>query len=54
MPEQPLRATENLRKTLAAGITTVRDVGSGDFVDVGAGLRIGDHARLLGDDLEDV
>ena len=35
IPEQTLRATENLKKTLAAGITTVRDVGSGDFVDVG-------------------
>jgi imidazolonepropionase-like amidohydrolase len=35
IPEQTLRATENLKKTLAAGITTVRDVGSSDFVDVG-------------------
>jgi imidazolonepropionase-like amidohydrolase len=30
-----LRATENTRKTLLAGITTVRDVGSSDFIDVG-------------------
>jgi imidazolonepropionase-like amidohydrolase len=35
IPEQALRATENLKKTLAAGITTVRDVGSDDFKDVG-------------------
>jgi len=35
IPEQTLRSAENLKKTLAAGITTVRDVGSGDFVDVG-------------------
>jgi len=35
VPEQTLRATENLKKTLAAGITTARDVGSADFMDVG-------------------
>jgi imidazolonepropionase-like amidohydrolase len=35
IPEQTLRATENLKKTLAAGITTARDVGSGDFMDIG-------------------
>jgi imidazolonepropionase-like amidohydrolase len=35
IPEQTLRATENLRKTLMAGITTARDVGSSDLVDVG-------------------
>jgi imidazolonepropionase-like amidohydrolase len=35
IPEQTLRATENLKKTLMAGITTARDVGSGDFKDVG-------------------
>src|ERR1700759_2736618 len=34
IPEQTLRATENLKKTLAAGITTVRNVGSGDFMDI--------------------
>jgi imidazolonepropionase-like amidohydrolase len=33
--EQALDATENLRKTLLAGFTTVRDVGSFDFIDVG-------------------
>jgi imidazolonepropionase-like amidohydrolase len=33
--EQALRASENARKTLIAGITTVRDVGSHDFIDVG-------------------
>jgi imidazolonepropionase-like amidohydrolase len=35
IPELTLRATENLKKTLAAGITTARDVGSGDFMDIG-------------------
>jgi imidazolonepropionase-like amidohydrolase len=33
--EQALRASENARKTLMVGITTVRDVGSRDFIDVG-------------------
>ncbi len=33
--EQAIRATVNARKTLMAGFTTVRDVGSNDFVDVG-------------------
>ena len=33
--ERALLATENLRKTLRAGITTARDVGSSDFIDVG-------------------
>ena len=33
--ERAIRATGNARKTLMAGFTTVRDVGSGDFVDVG-------------------
>ena len=35
IPEQTLRATDNLRKTVMAGVTTVRDVGSSDFMDVG-------------------
>jgi imidazolonepropionase-like amidohydrolase len=35
VPEQTLLAVENLRKTIAVGITTVRDVGSSDFIDVG-------------------
>jgi len=35
VPERAIRATENARKTLMAGFTTVRDVGSSDFVDVG-------------------
>ena len=35
IPEQTLRATDNLKKTLMAGITTARDVGSSDFMDVG-------------------
>jgi imidazolonepropionase-like amidohydrolase len=33
--EQAIRATVNARKTLMAGFTTVRDVGSNDFLDVG-------------------
>jgi imidazolonepropionase-like amidohydrolase len=35
IPEQAIRAAENARKTLMAGFTTVRDVGSSDFLDVG-------------------
>jgi imidazolonepropionase-like amidohydrolase len=35
VPEQAIRATANARKTLMAGFTTVRDVGSHDFLDVG-------------------
>ncbi|HEV7667245.1 MAG TPA: amidohydrolase family protein [Thermoanaerobaculia bacterium] len=34
VPEQTIRATANVRKTLMAGFTTVRDVGSGEYVDV--------------------
>ncbi len=33
--ERTLDATENVRKTLMAGFTTVRDLGSSDFIDVG-------------------
>ena len=33
--EQALLATQNLRKTLMAGFTTTRDVGSSNFIDVG-------------------
>ncbi len=33
--ESAIRATANARKTLMAGFTTVRDVGSFDFIDVG-------------------
>ena len=33
--ETAIRATEYARRTVMAGFTTVRDVGSGDFVDVG-------------------
>ena len=33
--ESAIRATVNARKTLMAGFTTVRDVGSADFLDVG-------------------
>jgi len=35
VPEQTLLAVENVRKTIMAGITTARDVGSSDFIDVG-------------------
>jgi imidazolonepropionase-like amidohydrolase len=35
IPEQTLLATENLKKTLMAGVTTTRDVGSSHFMDVG-------------------
>jgi imidazolonepropionase-like amidohydrolase len=35
VPEQALRAGEYARRTLMAGFTTVRDVGSSDFIDVG-------------------
>ena len=34
-PEQALAASVHLRKTLMIGFTTVRDVGSGDMIDVG-------------------
>lgn len=33
--EAGIRATENARKTLMAGFTTVRDVGNSDFIGVG-------------------
>ena len=35
IPESTLRAAEFARRTLMAGFTTVRDVGSGDYIDVG-------------------
>jgi imidazolonepropionase-like amidohydrolase len=35
IPEKTLRASEYARRTLLAGFTTVRDVGAGDFIDVG-------------------
>jgi imidazolonepropionase-like amidohydrolase len=35
VPERAIRATEYARRTLRAGFTTVRDVGGGEFVDVG-------------------
>ena len=35
VPEQTLRAAEFARRTLMAGFTTVRDVGSSDYIDVG-------------------
>src|SRR6202167_3447114 len=33
--EKAIRATANARKTVMAGFTTVRDVGSSDFIDIG-------------------
>lgn len=35
VPEKAIRATEYARKTLMAGFTTVRDVGSEEYLDVG-------------------
>ena len=35
IPEQALFAADNLKKTLMAGVTTARDLGSNDFIDVG-------------------
>ena len=35
VPERTLRATENLKKTLLVGVTTTRDVGSDEFMDIG-------------------
>jgi imidazolonepropionase-like amidohydrolase len=43
--EKAIRATVNARKTLMAGFTTVRDVGSSDFIDVG--LRNAINAGLV-------
>ena len=45
IPEQTLLATENLKKTLMVGVTTTRDVGSSDFMDVG--LREAVRARVI-------
>ncbi len=45
LPEQTLLAVENLRKTIMAGITTARDVGSSDLIDVG--LRNAAAARAI-------
>jgi imidazolonepropionase-like amidohydrolase len=45
IPEQTLLATQNLKKTLLAGITTARDVGSGNFMDIG--LRNASAAGLI-------
>jgi len=41
VPEQAIRATEHARRTLMAGFTTVRDVGSSDYIDVGLRNAIG-------------
>ena len=35
IPEQAIRSTKNARVTLMAGFTTVRDVGSSSFLDIG-------------------
>ncbi|MEO8673264.1 MAG: amidohydrolase family protein [Tahibacter sp.] len=40
--EQALHAARNARVTLQAGVTTVRDVGGGDFIDVGLRNAIND------------
>jgi imidazolonepropionase-like amidohydrolase len=45
VPEQAVRATELARRTLLSGVTTVRNVGAGDFVDVG--LRNGIDAGVV-------
>jgi len=42
IPELAIRATANARKTLLAGFTTVRDVGSSRFLDVGLRNAIND------------
>src|SRR5437762_2899201 len=52
IPEQTLRAAEFARRTLLAGFTTVRDVGSNDYVDVGlrnaiaSGLAVGPRMQV--------
>ena len=45
IPEQTLRSLENLKKTLRAGFTTVRDVGASNYIDVG--LRNAVRDRLI-------
>ncbi len=45
IPEQALVASDNLRKTIMAGVTTVRDLGSSDLIDVG--LRNAAEARMI-------
>lgn len=45
IPEKAIRATENARKTLMAGFTTVRDLGSSDFLDIG--LRNAINANIV-------
>jgi len=45
--ERALEATVNARKTLLAGFTTVRDVGSSDYIDVGLRNAIRD-AKIIG------
>ncbi|QDV38484.1 metal-dependent hydrolase family protein [Tautonia plasticadhaerens] len=45
VPEQTLYAAQHARRTIEAGFTTVRDVGAGDYIDVG--LRNGIDAGLV-------
>lgn len=49
--EQALRATESTRKTLMSGVTTTREVGSSEFIDIGLrnAIRAGkvDGPRML-------
>src|SRR5882724_8855245 len=47
IPERALDATEYARKTLMAGFTTVRDVGSSDYIDVGLRNAIRDR-KIVG------
>jgi imidazolonepropionase-like amidohydrolase len=47
IPEQTLDATEFTRKTLMAGFTTVRDVGSSNYIDVGLRNAIRDR-KIVG------
>ncbi|HZS37065.1 MAG TPA: amidohydrolase family protein, partial [Polyangia bacterium] len=47
VPEQSFRSVEWLRKTLEGGFTTVRDLGSNDFIDVGQRNAIAER-RLVG------
>ena len=47
IPEQAIDATEYARRTLLAGFTTVRDVGSSDLIDIGLRNAI-DAGKVLG------
>ncbi|HET9314035.1 MAG TPA: amidohydrolase family protein [Vicinamibacteria bacterium] len=57
IPEQAIRSTEYAKRTLMAGVTTVRNVGAADFVDVGlrnainAGVVPGPRMLIAGNSL---